>query len=68
MGSREDGADLPLNRNSGTDNGQPLVNDHHGHSAATKSAVAEELEEEEEDVVFVMGHDAGTTWSPERRT
>ena len=28
----------------------------------------EEDEEEEEDVVFVMGHEVGTTWSPERRT
>jgi len=66
--SRENEADLPLNGN--IDTGRSLVNNHHEHSSAAKSATAEELEEEEEeeDVVFVMGHDVGTTWSPERGT
>jgi la-related protein 1 len=73
MSGKEDGLGLPLNQNGGTANGRPLVDDYNDHPSGAKSAAAEELEEEEEeeeeeDVVFVMGHEAGTTWSPERRT
>ena len=71
------------NRNGGfADDGhrrRAFVNghSHHPSSFTTEAAVKgdevlkdeeEEHEEEEENVVFVVGHEAGTTWSPERRT
>ena len=73
---------LEDDKNGGsTDDGhgrRTMVNGHSDHSsfAIANAAVKEheeledeELEdEEEEDVVFVMGHEVGTTWSPERRT
>ena len=80
-GEDESSSSSLLDKNGGiADDGRPLVNGHSVYPSSSSAAAAtaakdhheefeeEEDEEEEEDVVFVMGHEVGTTWSPERRT